>query len=77
MEQLSFLGLPLVLFLILIAPDEQLVGSIEQLPLPLSHRVRLNGVVGGDLLHRLAAIDRHNGDPDLEHETVVAAFANR
>ena len=37
LEHLSLLGLPLVLVLSLLAPDEQLAGSIEQLPLPLAH----------------------------------------
>jgi hypothetical protein len=34
-----------------------------------------DGVVGGDLLHRLAATDRLHGDPGLELGTVGAAFA--
>ena len=77
LEQLRLLGLPLVLVLSLLAPDEQLAGSIEQLPLPLAHLDRVDGVVGGDLLDRLAATDRLHGDPGLELGTVGAALAHR
>ena len=77
LEQLSLLGLPLVLVLSLLAPDEQLAGSIEQLPLPLAHLDWMDGMVGGDLLDRLAATDRLHGDPGLELGTVGAALAHR
>jgi len=38
---------------------------------------RVDGVVGGDLLDRLAATDRLHGDPGLELGTVGAALAHR
>jgi len=37
----------------------------------------VDGVVGGDLLDRLAATDRFHGDPGLELGTVGAALAHR
>jgi hypothetical protein len=37
----------------------------------------VDGVVGGDLLDRLAATDRIYGDPGLELGTVGAALAHR
>jgi hypothetical protein len=77
LEQLSLLGLPLVLVLSLLAPDEQLAGPIEQLPLPLAHLDWMDGMVGGDFLDRLAATDRLHGDPGLELGTVGAAHAHR
>ena len=48
LEQLSPLGLPLLLFLGLLTPDEQLAGSIEQLPLTLAH---LDWVAAQGALH--------------------------
>ncbi len=36
LEQLRFLGLPLLLVLGLLTPCEQLAGAVEQLPLPLT-----------------------------------------
>ena len=77
LEQLGLLGLPLVLVLALLAPGEKLAGTIEKLPLPLTHLDRVDGVVGGDLLDRLAATDRLHGDPGLELGTVRAALTHR
>ncbi len=37
----------------------------------------IHGVLGGDLLDRLAATDRHHGDPGLELGTVRAALTHR
>ena len=48
MEQLSLLGLSHLVVLSLLAPGEQLAGSIEQLALPLAY---LNRVVTGGALH--------------------------
>ncbi len=76
MKQLGLLGLPLVLVLALLPPGEKLAGTIEQLPLPLTHLDRVNGMVGGDLLDRLAATDRLHGDPGLELGAVRAALAH-
>ena len=70
-------GGPVLLVLGLLAPDEQLAGSIEQLPLPLAHLDWMDGMVGGDLLDRLAATDRLHGDPGLELGTVGAALTHR
>jgi len=61
LEQLSFLGLPLLLVLGVLAPAEQLAGSVQQLPFPLAQLDRVDGVVSGDLLGRLAATERLHG----------------
>ena len=76
MEQLSLLGLPLVLVHGLLAPAEQLAGTVQQLALPLAHLDRVNGMAGGYLLDRLAATDRLHGDLGLELGTVGAALAH-
>jgi len=76
LEQLGLLGLPFLLALALLAPGEQLAGAIEELPFPLAHLNRVDGVIGGDLLDRLAATDRLHGDPGLELRAVGAAFAH-
>ena len=77
LEQLCFLGLPLLLVLALLAAGEQLAGTIQQLPLPLAHLDGVDGVIGGDLLNRLAATDRLHGDPGLELGAVGSALAHR
>ena len=77
LEQLGLLGLALILVLALLAPGEQLAGTIEQLPLPLAHLDRVDGVFGGDLLDRLAATDCLHGDPGLELGTMGAALTGR
>jgi len=77
LEQLSLLGLTLLLVLGVLAPAEQPAGSVQQLPLPLAHLDRVDGVVGGDLLDWLAATDRLHGDPGFELGAVGAAFAHR
>ena len=78
LEQLTLLGLPLVLVLFFgfVAPREQLTGAIQQLPLPLAHLDRVDGVVGGNLLERLAATDRLHGDLGLERGTMGLALAH-
>ena len=76
LEQLSFLGLALLLVLALLASRKQLTGTVQQLLLPLTHLNRLDGVIGGDLLDRLAATDRLHGDLGLEFGTVGAALAH-
>ena len=76
LEQLSLLGRPLLHVLGFLAPGEQLAGSVQQLPLPLAHLDRVDGVVGGDLLDRLAATDRLHGDPGLELGAMSAALAH-
>lgn len=77
LKQLRLLGLPLLLVLGLLAPGEQLAGTVQQLLLPLADLDRVDGVVGGDLLDRLAATDRLHGDPGLELGAVGAALAHR
>jgi len=77
LEQLGLLGLALAGVLGFLAPGEQLTGAIEELPLPLTHLDRVDGMVGGDLLDRLAATDRLHGDPGLELGAVGAALAHR
>ena len=59
----------------LLAPGEQLAGAVQKLPLPRAHLDRVNGVIGGDLLDRLAVTDRLHGDPGLELGAVGAALA--
>lgn len=76
LEQLSFLGLALLLVLALLASRKQLTGTVQQLLLPLTHLNRVDGVIGGDLLDRLAATDRLHGDSGLEFGTVGAALAH-
>lgn len=76
LEQLSLFDLALAGVLGFLAPGEQLAGTIQQLPLPLADLDRVNGVVGGDLLNRLAATDRLHGDPALELRAVGAALAH-
>jgi hypothetical protein len=76
LEQLVLLRLHLLLVLGLLAPGEQLAGAVQELPLPLAYLDRVNGMVSGDLLDRLAATDRLHGDPGLELGTVRAALAH-
>ena len=54
-----------------------ITGTIQQLALPLAHLDRMDGVISGDLLDRLAATDRLHGDPGLELGTVGAALTHR
>jgi len=76
--QLSQLGLTLLLVLGVLAPTEQLVGTMQQLSLPLAHLDRVDDVVvGDDLPVCLAASNRLHGDPGLELEAVGATFAHR
>jgi hypothetical protein len=65
-----------LLILALHAPGEQLAGAVQQLLLPLAGLDRVDGVVGSDLLDRLAATDRLHGDPGLELGTVCAVLAH-
>jgi len=58
------------------ASGEQLAGAIEELPLPLAHLDRVDGVIGGDLLDRLAATDGLHGDSGLELRDVGSALAH-
>ncbi len=77
LEQLGLLGLAFLLALAVLAPGKQFTGAIQELPLPLAHLDRVNGVVGSDLLGRLAATDRLHGDSGLELGAVGAALAHR
>lgn len=77
LEQLRFLGLPLLLVLRLLAPREHLAGAVEQLSFLLAHLNRVDGVFGCYLLDRLAAADRLYGDPGLELGAVHAALTHR
>ncbi|MCX5938107.1 MAG: hypothetical protein NTW02_07890 [Cyanobium sp. LacPavin_0920_WC12_MAG_62_9] len=76
MEQLSFLGMALVVGLRFISTREQLTGTLQSLPLPLAHLDRVNGVIGGDLLECLASTDRLHGDSGPKLRAMSAAFAN-
>ena len=76
LEQLSFLGLALLLVIALLASRKQLTGTAQQLLLPLTHLNRVDGVIGGDLLDRLAATDRLHDDSGLEFGTVGEALAH-
>jgi hypothetical protein len=77
LEQLSLLGLAFVLGLRLLAPGEQVAGTLQQLLLPLAHLDRVHRMISGDLLERLAATDRLHGDLGLELGAMGAAFAHR
>ena len=76
LEQFSVLGLALLLLLARLASRKQLTGTIQKLLLPLTHLNRVDGVIGGDLLDRLAATNRLHGDSGLEFGTVGAALAH-
>ena len=76
LEQLSLLDLALAGVLALFASGEQLAGAIEELPLPLAHLDRVDGVISGDFLDRLAATNRLHGDSSLELRAVGAALAH-
>ncbi|QNJ30623.1 hypothetical protein SynPROS91_00195 [Synechococcus sp. PROS-9-1] len=76
LEQLSLLDLALAGVLALFASGEQLAGAIEELPLPLTHLDRVDGVISGDCLDRLAATNRLHGDSSLELRSVGAALAH-
>jgi hypothetical protein len=56
---------------------EQLVGALQHLLLPLAHLDRVDRVISGDLLDRLAATDRLHADPGLELGAVGAALVHR
>lgn len=62
--------------LALLDSGDQLAGALQQLPLPLAHLDRVDGVIGGDLLHRLWATDRLHGNPCLELRAVGAAHTH-
>ena len=76
LEQLSFLGLALLLVPALVASRIQLTGTLQQLLLLLTHLNRVDGVIGGDSLDRLAITVRLHGDSGLEFGTVGAALAH-
>ena len=76
LEQLSFLGLALILGLYFLSAGEQLIGTLQQLLLPLAHLDWLNGLTGGDLMECLATTDRLHGDSDLELRAMDADFAH-
>jgi len=75
-EQLSLFGLTFLLVLALLASGEQLAGAIEELLLPLAQLDRVDGVISGDFLDRLAATNRLHGDSSLELRAVGAALAH-
>ena len=53
-----------------------LPSQLRMLIIPLARLDRVNGVIGGDLLDRLAATDRLHGEPGLELGTVGKALAH-
>ena len=77
LEQLSLLGLTLLLVFGVLATAEQLTGNVQQLQLLLAHLDRVDGVVSGDFLDRLAVTDRLHGHPGLELGAVGVALAHR
>jgi hypothetical protein len=74
LEQLGLFGLGFLPVIALFGTVEQLNVAIHELPLPLSHLDRVDGVVSGDLLDRLAATDGLHGDSGLELGAVGAAL---
>jgi len=76
LDQLSLLGLALVFVLAHIGSAEQLTAAMQELPLPLAHQDRVDGVVVGDLLDRLATTDRLHTNSGLELGTDGAARAH-
>ena len=76
-EHVRLLDLPLAGVLSLFASGEELARAIVELPLPMAHLDGVDGVIGGDLLDRLAATDRLHGDSGLELRAVGAALAHR
>ena len=76
LEQLSIIGLNLLLLLALPAAGEQLTGSILKLPLPLAHLNGMDGWINGDLLDRLATTVRLHGDYHLEVRAMDSAHAD-
>ncbi len=82
LEQFSLLGLTLLVVLTmlvvlaLLAKGQQLTGTIKRLALPLAHLDRVDGVIGCNLLDRLAATDRLYDDHVLELVAMGAARAH-
>ena len=76
LKQLCLFGLAFFLVLALAAPCEQLTGTIQKLTLPLTDLNRVDGMISGDLLDRLAATDRLHGDSGLKFGAVDAALAH-
>ena len=70
----QLLGVHLLLLLALFASRKQITGTIQQLLLPLIHLNRVDGMIGGDLLDRLAATVLLHGDSGLEFGTMHAAL---
>ena len=69
-------GLALLLLLALFASRKHLPGTIQQMLLPLTHLSRVDGLIGGDLLDRVAAIDRLRSDSGFEFGAMGAALAH-
>ena len=65
LEKLSLIGLTLLFALALLASGEQLAGAIQQLPLLLAHLNRMDDVIVGDFLDRLAATHSLHGNLGL------------
>jgi hypothetical protein len=61
LEKLCFICFVLIFISAILSPAEQLAGGFQQLPLSLLHLDEVNGVMGGDLLDRLAATDCLHG----------------
>ena len=75
-EQLGFFDLALARVVAVFVSCEELAGAIVELPLPLAHLYRVDGVIGGDLLDRPAATDRLHGDSGLEFGTMGPSLAH-
>ena len=64
------------LTLYLLTRIDKLTGSIQLLLLTLIYLNRVDGVISGDLLDRLAPTDRLYGDSGLEFGTMGATLAH-
>jgi hypothetical protein len=61
LEKLCFICFVLIFISAILFPAEQLAGGFQQLPLSLLDLDEVNGVIGADLLDRLAATDCLHG----------------
>ena len=74
LDQFGLLGLTLLLIVALLAPGEQLAGTVQQLPLPLAQLNWVDDVVCAKLLERLAATDHHGANFGLKLWVMDAAL---
>jgi hypothetical protein len=77
LEQMLFLGMPLLLVLVRFTWIGHVAGSLEGLALPLTRVAEVNGVIGCAPRDRLAVTDRLHGVPRFELRVVSTAFSHR